>query len=128
MDRTNRKDPVEVPTDDLIAGLRDRREALAAELAAIDGAIAALGGGGSIPAVNHMLSSAGPRRVSVGDDKVEAVREYIRARGKVRQADITNELQFNSGTISQATHALMLAGEIERGPKEDRSVTWRVKK
>ena len=42
----------------------------------------------------------------------------------MRQADITRALDYNSGTVSQATHALMLAGEIEKGPKEDRSITW----
>lgn len=115
-----------MPTEDLVAGLRVRREQLAAELAALDGAIAALNGDTIPSPANHLISAAG-KRVAIGDDKLEAVRKYIAKHGKVRQADITHATGFNSGTISQATHALMLEGVIERGPKEDRSTTWRVK-
>ena len=90
--------------------LDQRRAALCSAVAALEGTAA---------------PAAVMRRHAVGDDKVDAVRKYIRSRGKVRQADITKALGFNSGTVSTATHALLLAGEIEQGPKEDRSVTWK---
>lgn len=111
-----------MPTEDLIAGLQERRDAAAAEVAALDAALAALNGNPT----THLLASAG-RRVAIGDDKLEAVRKYIAKHGKVRQADITHATGFNSGTVSQATTALMLDGVIEKGPKEDRSTTWLMK-
>lgn len=103
--------------DTLIASLEAERASLETRLDALNQAIAALTG--TRPA------NTAPRSAGVGEDKLAAVREYIRKRGKVRQAEIASALSFNTGTVSTATHALMLAGEIERGPKENRSVTWR---
>jgi hypothetical protein len=109
--------------DDLIAGLRTRRNELAAELDALDGAIAALSGGlPKLSATATLLRSTG--YVGVGAGKLAVVRKYIYDRGKVRQADITHDTGYNAGTITMATRALERAGEIVRGSKEDRSTTW----
>lgn len=107
-------------TDELIARLKAEHTELSTRMAAIEQAIAILDG----TPVAALYRPNGPR-IAVGDDKLEAVRVYIRERGRVRQADITRELDLNSGTVSQATQALEREGEIEKGPKEDRSVTWR---
>ncbi|MGZ6570506.1 MAG: hypothetical protein ACXVHB_06085 [Solirubrobacteraceae bacterium] len=111
--------------DRIIESLRAERSELEERVAALDAAIGALEGTAPGAGTNGRRRPGG---TSVGDDKLDAVRRYIKRRGKVRQAEITHELGFNSGTVSTATHALMIAGEIERGPKEDRSTTWRAVK
>jgi hypothetical protein len=112
--------------DPLILQLEDERQSLRNRLAAVEQAIHALTG--SRPDGGSNMRSIYGRSASVGDDKLAAVHGYIKQRGKVRQAEIVQELGLNSGTVSTATHALLQAGEIERGPKENRSVTWRAVK
>ena len=107
------------PGDDaIIRHLKQELEAVEQRRVALCQAVAALEGTGPIS------TAARAGRLAVGDDKVAAVRKYIKSRGTVRQADITQALGFNSGTVSTATHALLLAGEVEAGPKKDRSPTW----
>lgn len=104
--------------DQIIQHLKNELTALDQRRAALCSAVAALEG-----TAPPQAPRAG--RIAVGEDKIDAVRKYIRSKGRVRQAEITKALGFNSGTVSTATHALLLAGEIEKGPKEDRSITWK---
>lgn len=110
-------------TDPLISRLEDERDALIERVTAIDTAIEALVGTrpDGAPTITR-------RAGSVGVDKLAAVLEYIRERGEVRQAEISRELELNSGTVSTATTALMIQGEIEELPKRDRSKVWRAAK
>lgn len=105
------KDPIIVGLQKEIDALDQRREALCSAVAALTG---------TAPANGPVSTKKRP----VGDDKVEKVRKFIRDRGRVRQAEITQALGFNSGTTYEATAELERLGEVERGPKEDRSVTW----
>lgn len=114
--------------DPLIMQLDEERQSLRNRLAAVEHAIEALTGSASAQYHPSNMHSIYGRAGSVGDDKLAAVHGYIKQRGKVRQAEIVQELGLNSGTVSTATHALLQAGEIERGPKENRSVTWRAVK
>jgi ribosomal protein S25 len=107
-------------TDPLIGRLHDERDALVERVAAIDQAIEALTG--TRPANGATITR---RAGSVGEDKLAMVRDYIRAEGTVRQAEIARELNLNSGTVSTATQALAISGEIEELPKQNRSKVWR---
>lgn len=86
-------------------------------------------GGGTIRLIDLFLNQHSRRRPSgrgpgVGEDKLDAVRAYVRKAGRVRQADITQALDLNSGTVSTALDALEASGEVTRGPKENRSRVW----
>lgn len=109
-------------SDELVGRLQAEHDELEHRMHAIEAAIEALSGTTPVASLYRPTNGV---RIAVGDDKLEAVRIYIRERGRVRQADITRELDMNSGTVSQATAALAREGEIEKGPKEDRSITWR---
>lgn len=105
--------------DDVAADLLRARAKVEEEyerrIAAIDGALEALG-------INAREDGRWRRpTASVGADKVEAVRAYVRRMGEVRQADIAQELKMNTGTVSTALDALEAAGEVERGSKVNRS-------
>ena len=108
--------------DDVVAVLIAEREQLEQRLAAIDAALGALDG--TMP-VAGMFN----RRLQVGEDKLMKVLDYVRRkRGWVRQAEIVRDLDINSGTGSTAVAVLEQQGLLERGPKQDRSLTWRAVK
>lgn len=65
----------------------------------------------------------GPRK-SIGDDKLESIRDYLRAHPRARQRDIEDGTKLNSGTVSVAKDVLLEQGEIEVGGKERRSYVW----
>jgi hypothetical protein len=117
-------------TTDVIEALRRERAAMMEKVNAMDAAIAALQGTGSSNASRslneHQLIAARPN--GVGDDKLDAVREYVQRMGRVRQSDVVRETGFNSGTVSVALHTLEASGEIRPGPKKDRSRLWEVVK
>jgi ribosomal protein S25 len=107
-------------TASLLEARREIVEEYERRLAAIDDAIRALGG--------DPMAGIPARRHAVGDDKLDAVRRYVKRMKRVRQSDIVRETGFNSGTVSSALHALQIAGEVTPGPKEDRSRVWEVAK
>lgn len=105
--------------DAVLRALRDEREAIEQRLAAIDAALFALSG---TAATTHFNS-----RKQVGDDKLDIIREAFKGkRGWVRQADIVQDTALNPGTVSTALAVLQDKGEVERGQKSNRSVTWRL--
>jgi hypothetical protein len=105
--------------DELIQALRDEREAVQARLAAIELALDALTG--TQPALHTR------RKQHVGDDKLDAVRAVLeQTEGWVRQASIVDDTGLNPGSVSTALAVLLDRGEVERGPKRDRSVTWKL--
>jgi len=106
--------------DPLIGRLNDERDALLERVTAIDSAIEILTG--TRPADGPSITR---RQGAVGADKVALVRDYIVKHREVRQAEITQALGLNSGTVSTATNALEMQGEIEALPKRDRSKVWR---
>lgn len=106
--------------NDPITSLEQARAELAERLSAIDTALAALRGEGTVP----VTAGLGLRKSSIGDDKLEAVRAYVRKMRRVRQADIGHELGLNSGTVSVAVANLEAEGSIVPAGKEDRSMVW----
>ena len=109
-------------TDDAIASLQQTRARLIRDVEAIDRALKELG---AVSDGASFSGSLGRRAYQVGDDKIAAVLEYIeQAGGRARQADITRDLNINSGTASTALRALEAEGQIAKGPKTNRSATW----
>lgn len=111
-------------TDDAIASLQATRAALIRDVEAIDRALKELGALNDRPS---FTGSLGRRAYQVGDDKIDAVLEYIqKAGGRARQADIVRDLDINSGTASTALRALEAEGQVAKGPKQNRSATWQL--
>lgn len=111
-----------------IEALEAEREELVERLEAIDLVLKAMReGGGTVQLVDLILNQHSRRRPrggrgpGVGEDRLDAVRAYVKKMGRVRQADIANELGYNSGTVSTALDALEAEGEIVKRGKENRS-------
>jgi DNA-binding MarR family transcriptional regulator len=84
-------------------------------LANIDRAIASFNGDGG---------ESEERRYAISDDKVDAIRQLLKAEGRLQQRDITRLSELNSGTVSVALRALEADGEIRQRPKENGSRVW----
>ena len=103
---------------DVVEALQRARKQYEARIAAIDVALANLDGElGTLPV---------RRKFDVGDDKIAAVREYLAKAGEARQADIRDDLKFNSGTVSVALKALEAQGIVRQTKKSNRSMVWAI--
>ena len=105
-----------------IAAREAERDSIIEELDALVAALAALDGTDRHTSNGHGRARKTP---SVGDDKVQKVKDYIFERVQVRQAELKDALGLNAGTTSTAVRRLEAEGVIVRGPKVDRSITWR---
>lgn len=62
--------------------------------------------------------------LSVGDDRLESVRQYMNAHGSARQADLAKALNINSGSVSVALRRLQLEGFVQPLSKDNGSTRW----
>lgn len=63
-------------------------------------------------------------KYSIGDDKYQKVLDYFETHDSVRQKDLGDELDLNSGTISVALHKAQDAGMVRMAGTKDGSHVW----
>lgn len=63
-------------------------------------------------------------RLSISDERLNKVRQYLKEHPRSRQTDLVDKLGFNSGTVSVALRRLEEAGEAHRVESDDRSQVW----
>lgn len=97
--------------------LEDVQREVAALESARDAMLATLGGRRPAP-------PRGVRKQTVAQHHVDAVREYIEAQGRARQADIGKELGINSGIVSVALKRLHENELIDPRDKDYGSRVW----
>lgn len=118
-----------------IVRLENERKELIARVEAIDATLALLRGGSVdgmvdalVAAMRNGSHTPSSRSAGVGDDKLNAVRAFVRSAKRVRQADIQHKLDLNSGTVSMALRELQAEGEVVPRGKENRSRVWEIVK
>lgn len=112
----------------LRAALADLDQDYAVKRRSIMEAIRAMGG--DVSAENVIPYARGPEdsppaKLSVGDDRLEAVRRCVYAHsGGIRQADIAHQTGINSGSVSVALRRLRDAQLVEPHGKVEGSTFW----
>lgn len=89
--------------------------------------IEALLGGSQTPAVTGARTSSNgsaPNELSISDEKLGQVLDYMRKNHKARQADIAQQTAFNSGTVSVALRKLKAQGAVREAGRENGSRMW----
>jgi uncharacterized membrane protein len=103
---------------DAEARLEEAKREVVALRSARDTLAAALNG------TPHPRAERAPRKQTVAKQHLDAVREYVRSKGRVRQADIGNELGLNSGIVSVAIQRLEGERAVEPRGKDHGSRVW----
>jgi hypothetical protein len=63
-------------------------------------------------------------KYSIGDDKYQKIVEYFETHDSVRQKDLGDKLDLNSGTISVGLHKAQDEGIVQMAGTEDGSHVW----
>lgn len=65
---------------------------------------------------------------SIGEDKLNTIRQYMNDHVQARQADICKDLNLNSGLVSVGMRVLQQLGEVKPGEKRNASRVWELVK
>lgn len=116
-------------TTDIRPVLEAERERLRRRLQAID---VLLESDGAMPLADMPVPTApapsapARRGAGVSPAKLKAVHKYLESKGEVRQVEITNDLEENSGSVSLALRALEAQGVAQdTGKVVNKSKVWR---